>query len=939
MSADGTDYKATLNLPQTGFAMKGNLVQREPERLRQWSETDLTGRIERARAGAPRFTLHDGPPYANGHLHMGHALNKILKDFIVKIRTMQGKQAVYLPGWDCHGLPIELQVDKKLGAKKRDLSLVEFRQACREYADRFIDIQRDEFRRYGVLGRWDEPYKTMAFPYEAQIVRELAKIIRAGSVYHGRKPVHWCPSCVTALAEAEVEYADHTSPSIYVAFPTTAGLRGLGTDLPDLPLSLVIWTTTPWTLPANLATSVHPDHDYVAVGVGETAFVVAEYLLPGVAEAVGWESPVVLATVPGQALTALTYTHPLNGRICPVFTGTHVTLEAGTGLVHTAPGHGQEDYQVGQEHGLPTFAPVDDHGCFTDEAGPELVGQQVFIANPTVIEMLRAKGALLGRGDIAHSYPHCWRCKKPVIFRATPQWFISMEVGELRARALAAIDRVEWIPAWGRNRIYGMVENRPDWCISRQRRWGVPVIAFHCKKCGEPFVDADAADRVAGAVEREGAEAWYTHPVSDWLAPGTVCPACGHAELTPESDILDVWFDSGVSHAAVVRQNPDLSYPADLYLEGSDQHRGWFHSTLLAALAAGGGTPYRAVLTHGFVVDGNGRKMSKSEGNVISPQEIIHQHGAEILRLWVAAEDFRDDIRLSPEILSQLAEGYRRIRNTARYLLSNLYDFDPARDAVAIDAMEEIDRYALHHLAEVSERVLTAYDRYEFHTAYHAIYNYCVLDLSGFYLDILKDRLYTEAAGGRLRRAAQTALWHIAEQLTRLIAPLLVFTADEIWEHLPAVAGREDSVHLARFDRSLYPAPELAQRWDALQEVRSAVLGALERARAAKTIGGGLTARVTAYAAGATLKLLHRYQTGLPAQWIVSQVEVLPIDQAPPGVVPEEGGELAVAVAAAGGGKCVRCWMVLPEVGSHADQPDLCSRCHGVVTATPAVTP
>jgi len=925
-------YKATLNLPQTAFPMKANLAQREPERLARWAAMDLAGQIERARASAPSFTLHDGPPYANGHLHMGHALNKVLKDIILKVRTMEGRRAIFVPGWDCHGLPIERQVDKELGSRKRELDVLAFRQACRDYATRFVAIQRDEFRRLGVLGRWDRPYLTMDPHYEATIVREFARMIRNGHVYHGRKPVHWCATCVTALAEAEVEYADHTSPSIYVAFPVVGGARALDPALPDLPLAAIIWTTTPWTLPANRAVCVHPEIDYVVVRVGEATYLVAASLLQAVAGVVGWSEPELLGHYRGHDLTGLTYTHPLTGGRHPVIPGDHVTLDAGTGLVHTAPGHGQEDYAAGQAHGLEVYAPVDDHGRFTAEVGPPLAGEAVFAANPKVVAMVAAAGALLAHLDITHSYPHCWRCKKPVIFRATPQWFIAMEAGALRARALAAIEAVQWIPAWGRNRIYAMVENRPDWCISRQRQWGVPVIAFHCRGCGVPFTDAGAAERVADAAEQEGADCWYTHPLTDWLGEGACCPACGSTDLAPEHDILDVWFDSGVSHAAVLLATGGLTHPADLYLEGSDQHRGWFHSSLLAALAAGREVPYRAVLTHGFVVDGEGRKMSKSEGNVIAPEEIIKPNGADLLRLWVASEDFSDDLRLSPEILKRLGDGYRRIRNTLRFLLGNLADFDPGRDAVANDQMEELDRYALHQLAGVSERVRQAYDSYQLHAVYHTLHTYCITDLSGFYLDILKDCLYTEAAAAPRRRSAQTAVWKIAETLIRLLAPILCFTADEAWEYLPAVAGREESVHLARFAEASPFDPELASRWEGLRAVRGQLLAALERARAAKVIGGGLEAAVTLYAEGDTLALLRAYDHQLATLCIVSQARVASLAEIPAGLTVEAGEpRVAVAVVAAAGEKCDRCWQILPEVGSQAGHPGLCSRCAAVV--------
>jgi len=939
------DYKDTVNLPRTDFPMKANLPQREPELIREWEEQGIFRRlVEKNRvAGAPRFDLHDGPPYANGDIHIGHALNKILKDIIVKYRNMLGQVADYVPGWDCHGLPIELKVDKELGARKREMDRVAIITAARAYARKWIDRQREEFKRLGIFGRWDEPYATMQRPYEAEIVRALARAAARGFLYRGKKPVYWCTTDRTALAEAEVEYEDHTSPSIYVAFDLVGGL-------PEPRLSgrkarLVVWTTTPWTLPANLAVTAHPDLPYVAYDLAGTAVVVAKDLLtaflsacapeelttrdapvphsPAAHEAAtggGGVAPLpvlkdpnrILAHLEGKALEGLRYRHPFMGRECPVILGTHVTLEAGTGLVHTAPGHGQEDYEVGTRYGLPVLNPVDGAGRFTAEAGP-YAGKSIWDANADIVRDLHASGHLLSDpgAKLKHSYPHCWRCHNPVVFRATDQWFLSLEHDQLRQRTLEEIDRVQWIPRWGRERIYGMIEHRPDWCLSRQRVWGVPIPVLYCEKCDEPLVSQEVMERAARAFEEEGIEAWYRRDTAHFA--GSARCACGGTSFRREQDILDVWWDSGVSWSAV-GPRWGIPVPVGLYLEGSDQHRGWFHSALLTSMAIRGAAPYQAVLTHGFVLDGQGRAMSKSVGNVVAPDEIIKKYGAEVLRLWVAASDYRDDVRVSEEILAGLAEGYRKIRNTLRWALGNLQDFDPGRDAVPVERLEPLDRWALSRLVAWEEKVKKAYADYEFHLAYHATMELAAVDLSSVYFDVIKDRLYTWRRDGQPRRSAQTVLHLVALDLVRLLAPVLSFTAQEAWRYLP---GRPaESVFLAGFPERARPADAeaLEARYGKLLEVRGAVQKALEAARRDKLIGSALEAMVAVRAEGETLALLESARAELPALFIVSKVELA-------------RGPLAVEVRKAPGQKCERCWVYAEDRGASPAHPTLCGKC------------
>jgi isoleucyl-tRNA synthetase len=931
------DYKDTLNLPKTPFEMRAGLAQREPRMLEEWTRQDLYGQIQQARTGAARFVMHDGPPYANGHLHHGHILNKILKDIVVKDRSMRGFETGFVPGWDCHGLPIEVQVDKELGKKKAEMPRAEVRQACRVYAEKFVGIQREEFARLGVLARWPKPYLTMSYPYEAQTLRELAKFAAAGLLYKGLRPVNWCTNHQTALAEAEVEYEDHTSPSVYVAFALATLPKGLTRKDTDL----VIWTTTPWTLPANLAICLHPDFDYIAYPVAGRVRIVARPLVDSFLAAIkapAFDESQILARFKGRELEGLTYRHPLFERTSPVILGDHVTLEAGTGCVHTAPGHGPDDFEIGRKYNLAILSPVDGRGVFTAEAGP-FAGQQVFAANAGIVEALIAKGALLNAANdtVTHRYAHCWRCHKPIILRATEQWFVALDKPfkggpTLRERALTSLKQVTWIPAWGEDRIRGMLATRPDWCLSRQRTWGVPIAVVYCDKCNTPVVDADKMNAVAALFEREGADAWFTHSIAE-LMGALKCDKCGHTSFRKEEDILDVWFDSGASFAAVV-EHEGLGHaegPAvDLYLEGSDQHRGWFHSSLLIGLATRERPPFRTVMTHGFFVDGQGKKVSKSKGNFIDPFETINKDGAELLRLWVASEDYHEDIRISQEILKQIADSYRKVRNTIRYLLGNLSDFDPNGDMVPAAQLVPMDRYALTIAKTAFERMDAAYLAYEFHVVLHRVSELCTVDLSAFYLDVLKDRLYASGKTSALRRSAQTALYLMARDLLRLMAPVFSFTAEEAWGFLPKLAGDPTSVHLALHPgvkepmavSSIWQAitverEALALRYERARDVRRQVNVTLEEARQAKKIGSSVEAALIISGAEsvlAPLAVLGEHE--LADLFIVSRVRLKP------------GGEaLNVVVESAPGTKCGRCWLYRDEVGQASEHPTLCRRC------------
>jgi isoleucyl-tRNA synthetase len=927
------DWKETLNLPRTDFPMKANLQAAEPQALARWAEMRLYDRIREARRGRPKFVLHDGPPYANGQIHLGTALNKILKDFVVKARTMAGFDAPYVPGYDCHGLPIELKVDRELGSKKRDMSVADFRRACRAYAARFIGVMTEEFQRLGVFGDWEHPYLTMNFRYQAAIARALGKFVEQGLVYKGKKPVHWCIHCRTALAEAEVEYEDHVSPSIYVEFPLGADSAGeLGKRIPALKgrqVSVLIWTTTPWTIPSNLAIAFHPEFDYAAYDVDGRAVIVAEALSSKVAEATGRTFGEPVARMKGTELEHIRFEHPLYARASVGVLGEYVTLDAGTGAVHTAPGHGADDFNTGVRYGLDIYAPVGPGGHFLDTV--ELfAGQRVFDANPKVEEALKERGRLWHRSDFEHTYPHCWRCHHPVIFLATSQWFIqldgplaSADNSPLREAALKSIDRdVRWIPAWGRDRIFNMIANRPDWCISRQRAWGVPIPAVDCVKCGEALLTPELVEQAASVFDTYGADAWYERPTAEFIPPGLACPACGGHEFERERDILDVWFDSGSSHEAVLARTAGMAWPADMYLEGSDQHRGWFQSSLLVGLGTRGRPPFREVLTHGFLIDIEGRKMSKSVGNAIRPQEVIKESGAETLRLWVAMSDFREELRVSHEILARVVESYRKIRNTSRYLLANLYDFDPEQDSVPIASLQEVDRYALARYAEFAREAIDAYDAYDFPAIFQRVNQLTTVDLSAFYADVSKDRLYTFARGSEQRRSAQTAMYVIADGLSRLLAPILPVTCDELWRHLPE--RREPSVHLAEFPTreslEAFRNPALVAAWQQLIAIRDEVNRALEAARQSKTIGTSLAARVELRARGETLALLEQYRTDLPMLFIASQVELAPATR-------DGSDALEVSVNRAEGDKCARCWRIVPELSSAPGTQGLCGRC------------
>jgi isoleucyl-tRNA synthetase len=925
------DWKDTLNLPRTAFPMKANLQAAEPQAMAAWEAMGLYRLIAERRAGAPTFVLHDGPPYANGRIHIGHALNKILKDFVVKSRSMAGFDAPYVPGWDCHGLPIELKVDRELGPRKRQMSTAEFRRACRSYAEKYVGIQRDDFKRLAIFGDWDHPYLTMEYGYQAAIVRALGRFVEQGMVYKGRKPVQWCIHCHTALAEAEVEYEPHTSPSIYVEFPLAPGSAAeLAARVPALAgktVSVLIWTTTPWTIPSNLAVAFHPEFAYGAYETESGAVIVAEELAPAVARTVKRDLSGPVARFTGDRMEGLHFRHPLYDRDSLAVLADYVTLEQGTGAVHTAPGHGADDFHTGVKYGLETYAPVGPAGHFSEEVGL-FGGQRVFDANPKIEEALAARGRLWHRESFEHQYPHCWRCHNPVIFLATWQWFVSMEAGGLRQKALDAIAAVEWFPSWGRERIHNMIASRPDWCISRQRAWGVPIPAVDCTACGEALLTTALTDRAASIFETSGADAWYERPIGDFLPDGLTCPKCGGSSFERERDILDVWFDSGSSHEGVLARRPELRWPADVYLEGSDQHRGWFHSSLFVGLATRGRAPFRQVITHGFVVNEEGKKMSKSLGNDIAPQEVIEKSGAEILRLWVAMVDYRDEVRIGPEILARVVEAYRKIRNTVRYLVSNLFDFDPAADAVPLDRLEEVDRYALARYGEAGERIVRACDQYLYQAIFHTLNTLVTVDLSAFYFDVSKDRLYTLGPHSAARRSAQTAMYLVADGLSRLIAPILPILADELWRHLPG--PRDVSVHVATFPADLERLRDagLVERWSRLIEIREGVNKAIETARQRKVVGNSLEAHVTLRAGADRWPLLERYRAELPMLFIASQVTLL---EQRPGDAAEL---LEVAVSRADGEKCPRCWRYVTDRSEAAG--GVCGRCQDALAQSPA---
>jgi isoleucyl-tRNA synthetase len=917
------DYKSTVNLPKTDFPMRANLTQKEPETVQRWEDQHLYSKMREQSAGRPKFVLHDGPPYANGELHAGTALNKIVKDLVVRSKQKAGFDAPYVPGWDCHGLPIEHKVTTELGKKARELTQIEIRQRCREFALKYVDLHREGFKRILVNADWDHPYLTLNPEYVATGIRVFAEMYEKGNIYKGLKPIYWCSQCQTALAEAEVEYDTHTSPSIYVKFEAVDPVPGL-----DGKVSYVIWTTTPWTLPANLAIALHPEFEYAAYRVGDETLIMAEQLSSGVMESVGIADYEKVKTFTGRELESLTYRHVMfPDRISPIIMGTHVTLEAGTGCVHTAPGHGQDDYVVGARYGIEPLSPVDGKGVFTSEAGP-YEGQKVFDANKTIVADLTASGHMLHASEFDHSYPHCWRCRKPVIYRATPQWFISMSENNLRDEAIKAVDHVTWIPEWGQERMRSMIAQRPDWCISRQRAWGVPIPVLYCTGCEEPFANTDTFRLVeeAALAADDGIDAWFSDDIDSFVPAGSKCTHCGDTNFEKETDILDVWFDSGVSNRAVLDTREELTWPADMYLEGSDQHRGWFQSSLLPAVALRGEPPFRTVVTHGYVVDGDGRKLSKSLGNFQELPAMLKKTGAEIIRLWVASENYRQDIRLSGEIMTQMQDSYRRIRNTIRYGLSNLSDFSAA-DTVPYDELEEVDQWALQKMQDLRVRILQSYADYDFHQVYHAVLNFSSSELSSFYFDVLKDRLYTFAADSRERRAAQTVLAEITTDLLRYLAPILAHTCDEAWQYLPEDLKDEESVHLVNFpdEKPGYAlAEDIMNNWDELLRMRRVVSGVLEEMRRNKEIGSSLEAAVTVTPGTETAeRILNAYADQLPSIFIVSQCDV---DTRSEEAARHEDGLLVYAEKAPGA-KCARCWNFRDSVGSIEEHNDICGRC------------
>ena len=937
------DLKKTVNLPRTDFSQKANLGHAEPARLKKWNEIGLYQRVTEARAGREKFILHDGPPYANADIHIGTALNKILKDFVVKTRSMMGYDAPYVPGYDCHGLPIETIVEKKLaekGKNKNDLPVATFRRICREHASTAMNNQTRDFQRLGILGEWQTPYLTMSPEYESSTARLFGKFLERGYVYKGLRPVYWCIHDQTALAEAEVEYKEHTSPSIYVKFPLKSAPETIDAALAGKNVFVVIWTTTPWTLPANLGIAVHPDFDYSAIEVGDEVYIVASELARPFALTCGFEDYVELARFKGSKLDRLEAKHAWLDRTSMIMNGEHVTLgeadaeteldvrfenkaanKSGTGAVHTAPGHGADDFHIGKQYGLEIYCPVDNSGRYMSDV-EHWAGEQIFDANPKIVEFLRETGALLYTEKYAHRYPHCWRCKNPVVFRATPQWFISMDevAGDanaegLRQSALEQIENVKWHPAWGEDRMRNMFKGRPDWCVSRQRFWGVPIPVFYCKGCDEAVADPKIIDHVADMFAKETSDAWYARPESELLPEGYKCESCGGTDFRKETDILDVWFDSGSSCVAVLETRGDtLRFPADVYLEGGDQYRGWFNSSLSCGIAAHDTAPYKQVITHGWVVDGEGRKQSKSIGNVTAPHEIIDKSGAEILRLWAAAVDYTEDVRCSDEILSRVVDAYRKFRNTLRYALGNLDGFDPKTDSVAIGEMLEIDRWAISNLDAVTAKVIAGYEAFDFQAAYNAIYNFCTVTLSARYFDIIKDRLYILAPRSVERRSAQTALYQIADTLCRLMSPILAFTSDEAWENLPGQTV--PSVHIAEFPKaSGVNNTELDAAWERLFSIRDVVLRSLEEARTAKTIGSSLEAKIVLEADHDTTLFLMNYFDDLRYIFIVSQVEV------------QEADKLNVRIDKAAGEKCERCWNYSTHVGEFEKYPTVCERC------------
>ncbi|MCD6490615.1 MAG: isoleucine--tRNA ligase [Thermodesulfobacterium sp.] len=931
------DWKKTLNLPKTDFPMKANLVQREPMFLDFWEKEKIYEKMLEKRKNAPLYILHDGPPYANGHIHLGTALNKILKDIIIKSKSMAGYRVPFVPGWDCHGLPIELKVEQELNVKRGELPPLVIRDACRKYAEKYINIQREEFKRLGVFAKWDSPYLTMNFEYEAVIAREFLRFLESGQVYQRKKPVFWCPNCVTALAEAEVEYENHKSPSIYVKFPLTEETqrfleKTLNMTFPK-PVSILIWTTTPWTLPANLALAFNPEFDYFIIKWEDEFYIVAEGRISALCAELDRDLPEKVAKINPKELEEKKACHPFYEKESLIILADFVTLDTGTGIVHIAPGHGEEDYLVGLKYNLEIYVPVDQEGRFYPDI--PLIGRlNIFKANKVILDILKERGNLLHQDEIEHSYPHCWRCKKPIIFRAENQWFISMDAKGLREKALKSLDKVVFIPSWGKNRLYSMLEKRPDWCISRQRVWGVPITVFRCTNCGEILKDFKYYKNVIELFEKESCDSWFVKSSDELLLEGATCPKCGSSKFEKEKDILDVWFDSGVSFAGVLEKNPEFNFPADLYLEGSDQHRGWFHSSLLCSIGTRGIPPYKGILTHGFVVDGQGRKMSKSLGNVIHPQDLIKKYGAEIIRLWVSAEDYRDDIKISNEILARLVESYRKIRNTCRFLIGNLYDFDPKKNLIPFEKLPDFEKYILYRLSKLIEKVKKAYEKFDFHIVYHEIYKFCVIELSSLIIDINRDYLYCELPGSFKRRATQTVFYYALDSIVKLMAPIFSFTAEDIWQNLP-YEKEEQSVFLTEFPSYTFELTEKeVKKWKTYLELREEILKALEIARKDyKIISTFLEAEVSVKAPQ-DLKSYFENSNFWEYFIMVAKFELADeLKQTSEKEViynSEEIKNLAIKVKPTENKKCERCWQRKPEVGS-LEIPDLCQRCYEVI--------
>lgn len=922
------DYSKTLNLPETEFPMRAGLPEREPEFLKYWEENKIYEKKQELHAGHKKFVLHDGPPYANGKIHMGTALNKILKDIIMKYKYAQGFDTPYVPGWDTHGMPIEHAAIKNLGLNRHELDTLVLRKECHDYALKWIDEQRTDFKRLGVLGDWDHPYITMTHDYEAVQIHVFGEMAKKGYIYKGKKAVYWCPHCETALAEAEIEYGEEKSPAIFVKMPLVKDNGMLPEAAQGKPAYIVIWTTTPWTMPANVAIALHPDFEYAWVECEGEILFMAKEMLEAVGKVCKKDLSNIIGTCKGKDMEYAECRHPFEtiDRKSLVVLADYVTLEAGTGCVHTAPGHGADDFETGVRYNLPIICPVDGSGKLTAEAGADFAGMFVFDANVPIIKYLAGLNRLFGKENIRHQYAHCWRCKNPIIYRATEQWFASVD--GFREEALNAIaNDVQWIPSWGEARIHNMVADRHDWCISRQRVWGVPIPIFYCEDCNEHLVNDDTINAVADLFAKEGSDAWWAHSAEEILPQGTKCPKCGGTHFRKESDIMDVWFDSGSSHAAVCKTRPELAWPADMYLEGSDQHRGWFQSSLLTSVATEGKAPYHAVLTHGYVVDGEGRKMSKSVGNTVAPQEVIAQYGADIIRLWAASSDYKADIRISKEILKQLSEVYRKIRNTIRYILGNTNDFNYETDKVEFKDMLELDRWALMHMQLLKKEVSAAYESYDFHVLYHAIHNFCSVEMSSYYLDILKDRLYAYKADSFERRSAQTAMYEIMLDLVVMIAPVLSFTMEEVWQFMKKPASMPESVFMMPWPecKEEYIDEALESKWDNFIEIRSEITRVLEGARRAKTIGHSLDAKVELHATGEALAILRSVEGDLATLLIVSQAKL--VEGLAGGVETTGREDLKVTVQAAEGEKCERCWIYSDTVGKDAEHPTVCARC------------